>query len=87
MAMIEAWRCFAFFALGTTSRAEKRAELLALPCCIVTKTALRSLASVALSSVSVSLILPPILSTRIGHLYFGENRTFLLWVDSPLPTG
>ena len=19
---------------------------------------------------------------RIGHLYFGENRTFLLWVDS-----
>jgi hypothetical protein len=59
---------------------KKRAERAALPCCIVTKTALRSLASVALSSVSVRLILSPVPST-IGHFYFAENRTFLLYVD------
>jgi len=60
---------------------KKRAERVALPCCIVTKTALRSLASVALSSALVRQILPPVFSALIGHFYFAENRTFLLYVD------
>jgi hypothetical protein len=54
MAMINDQRRFAFTAFQTTGRAENKGRTIsALPCRLVTPMALRSLASVALSSIWV----------------------------------
>jgi hypothetical protein len=56
MAMINDQRRFAFIAFWTTGRADNKGRAIStLPCRLVTPMALRSLASVALSSIWVFL--------------------------------
>ncbi len=73
MAQTEIGWIVAFIALGTTSRADEKGQNnSALPCCIVTRLALGSLASVALSSNQVTGVYQAVNLSQRGHLYFAE---------------
>lgn len=82
MAVTDALRRFAFIALGTTSRAYEKGQN---DFCSALLYSHQDGAQVARQRCPIlrlgDLILSPGLSSRIGHFYFGENRTFLLWVD------
>ena len=90
MAMINFKSAFAFSAFWTSSRAgpgpglTKRGQIFysaLLFCHQVGARVARQQCSTLQPGTSDST---PVLSSRTGHLYFGENRTFLLWVDRPL---
>ncbi|KKL65683.1 hypothetical protein LCGC14_2152540 [marine sediment metagenome] len=54
----------------------------ALPCCIVYQDGVQVARQRCLILRLGDMFLSPALSSRIGHFYFAENRTFLLWVDT-----
>jgi len=83
MAMIDTRRSVEFIALETASRENKKGQN---NFCSALLYSHQDVAQVALQRCLIlrlgDIILTPLLSSPIGHLYFGENRTFLLGVDS-----
>jgi len=73
MVQTEMDRLFAFIAFWTTSRADARGQNKLRSALLYSRLmALRSLASVALSSIQAIRVYHPVNPSRRGHLYFAD---------------